>query len=63
LRVLASQHAADSTVPHTLLLLLCQVDVSRFMSDGQRLAELIQAVKLQHKQQLLQQLLQEDEED
>jgi hypothetical protein len=44
-----------------LLLLLHQVDVSRFMSDGQRLAELIQAVKLQHKQQLLQELLEEDD--
>jgi hypothetical protein len=40
-----------------LLLLLLQIDVPRFMSDAQRLAELIQAVKLQHQQEQLQQLL------
>jgi hypothetical protein len=34
-----------------------QIDVERFMSDGQRLAEVIQAVKLQHQQEQLQELL------
>lgn len=38
-----------------------QVDVPRFMSDGQRLAELIQAVKLQHQQEQLQELLESEE--
>jgi len=37
-----------------------QVDVPRFMSDGQRLDELIQAVKLQHQQEQLQELLESD---
>jgi hypothetical protein len=43
-----------------LLLLVLQIDVERFMSDGQRLAELIQAVKLQHQQEQLQELLEGD---
>jgi hypothetical protein len=34
-----------------------QIDVERFMSDGQRLGEVIQAVKLQHQQEQLQELL------
>lgn len=53
-----NKHAslADQLLQSVLLLLL-QVDVGRFMSDGQRLAELIQAFKLQHQQEQLQELL------
>jgi hypothetical protein len=39
------------------VVLLSQVDVERFISDGQRLAEFIQVMKLQHQQELLQELL------
>lgn len=41
----------------SVMILCMQIDVERFMSDGQRLAEVIQAVKLQHQQEQLQELL------
>lgn len=50
-------HPVDWGICHCVSL---QIDVPRFMSDGQRLAELIQAVKLQHQQEQLQQLLTSD---
>jgi hypothetical protein len=40
-----------------------QIDVERFMGDGERLLEVIRAVKLQYQQQQLQQLLEEAQDD
>lgn len=58
--------ASVAAVPLMFLSLPCccvlcvtamQVDVLRFMSDADRLDELIQAVKLQHQQEMLQEML------
>lgn len=54
-----SYNYQDSRVSDHRVGLTLNIDVARFM-EADRLGEVIQAVKLQHRQQLLEEMLQED---
>eukprot|EP00775_Hariotina_reticulata_P008267 gene8267-8455_t len=58
-----SYNYQDGRVTDHRVGLSIQVDVGRFMGDGERLLEVIRAVKLQYQQEQLQQLLQEPQSD